>query len=340
MTNENKRTSGSVVLWGILAVIAVAILVLMVVGRNGDEAGNATTESTGKAVAVRTLTVAAEDVADTVVLPARAEPVSTVMLSAEKPGRVTEILADRGDVVEAGQVVARLDDRMWKSLVARAEVVHREAEKDFGRWQELRKTGSVSDHDFDAVAKARDLARIGYEQAKTDLSKCEVRTPIAGTVDDRYVERGEYVHEGGPVLKVVDISSVKLAVDVPERDVLAVKKGTRVGVTLSALPDGDFTGEVAFVSRAAEALSNSFRTEIAVDNTDGVIRGGMIAEVLLERGTRKNAIVLPLAAVVNRKGEHVVFVAKGGKAERRVVVIEPISVTERSYSPVWSRARW
>jgi len=324
MTDEDKGIPLSIALWGILAILAAATAILLAFAA-GKDTDVGTSQGGTKAVPVRVVTVAARDIVDTVTLSARVEPAATVRLSAEKAGRVVELLVDKGDRVKAGQVLLRIDDATWRSILARAEVVQREAEKDFGRWEKLKKTGSVSDSDFDAVAKARDLARVGLDQAKTDLAKCEVETPISGIVDDRYVEVGEYVHEGGPVLKVVDIDSVKIALDVPERDVLAVKTGTTVKFSLSALSEREFAGEVTFVASAADALSNSFRTEITVRNPDHAIKGGMIAEVQLERGIRKNVVVVALATIVNRKGEHVVFVVKGERAERRVVAIEPVS---------------
>ena len=274
---------------------------------------------------VRVRVVEARDITDTVVLPGRIEPFANIRLSAEKAGRVVELLADKGEAVKAKQVLLKVNDSMWRNTLARAELVSRDAERDYRRWEQLKKTGSVADSDFDAVARAKDLARVALDQARTDVSNCLIRTPVPGVVDDRYVDVGEYVHEGGPVLKVVDIDRVKLILDVPERDVLNVKVGQEVSFSLSALPGREFAGKVTFVSSAADASSNSFRAEVTTVNNDHAMKGGMIAEAPLARGTRKGVIVLPIAAVMPRKGEHVVFVVESGRAVRRVVIVEPIS---------------
>jgi membrane fusion protein (multidrug efflux system) len=86
-----------------------------------------------------------------------------------------------------------------------------------------------------------------------------------------------------------------------------------------------FTGRVTFVSGVARRENNAFRIEASVANAGRRLKGGMIARAEIARGTVEAAVAVPLAAVVPRKGDHVVFVLRGERAERRVVRIESIT---------------
>ena len=210
----------------------------------------------------------------------------------------------------------------WKETLRQAEIENREAGKELARWEELQKAGAVSTSEFDRIRTRKDMAEVALEQARVAVSQCEVRSPIDGLVDDRNAEVGEYATEGMPVFTVIDISRVKLAFDVPERDATAVKTGDRVPFRVAALSSETFTGEVTFVSSLAGRDSNSFRVECVTDNADGRLKAGMIADVALVRRMREDAIVVPLRTVIPKRGEYVVFVVENGKAAQRLVKVD------------------
>ncbi|MBN1556612.1 MAG: efflux RND transporter periplasmic adaptor subunit [Lentisphaerae bacterium] len=277
-----------------------------------------------KAVPVRTRILAARRVADTVRLPGLLEPSTETGLSVEQAGRITALSADKGDRVEAGQTLLRLDSRTWEAMLRRAEVELREAEKDYVRYEELSRTGAVSQSDLDRVRQRRDLAQAARDEAAVYVERCTVRTPLEGVVDARPVEVGEFVREGQPVFTVVATDSMTLAVDVPERDIGAVRPGMALPCVISALNDRAVTGTVSFVAARAGSGNNAYRVEADLRNTDGALKGGMIADVTLVRRILDGAIVIPLAAVVPQRGEHVAFCVEEGRAVRRVVRIDEI----------------
>ena len=232
---------------------------------------------------------------------------------------------DKGDRVEAGQVLLRLDCRQWEHILKKAEVELADARSDLERWDELKQAGAVSDSDFDDILRRARLAEIASGEARVHLSQCELICPISGVVDDRYVEAGEYANEGARLVKVIDIDRVKLTVDIPERDIVFVEPGNRIPFSVPVCADTVFTGRVTFVSGVARRENNAYRVEAAVSNIGRVLKGGMIARAEIGRGTVSAAVVVPLAAVVPRKGDHVVFVVRGDRAERRVVRIDSIT---------------
>ncbi len=273
---------------------------------------------------VKTMTVSPCDMPNRVVVPGKTMPFTDAMLSAETAGRITDILVERGDRIEAGQVVLRIDSRTWSQAVLRAEIELREADKELKRWIELAKTGAVSVSDFDAVQTRKDNADLALAEARTLLSKCAIKSPINGLVEERLVERGEYINEGEPAFRVVDIERLKLTFDVAERDIFVVRTGAKIPFDVTATPCGPFTGVVYYISSAADPRNNAFRIEALVANWRGLLKAGMIADVVLQRAMRRNALVVPLASVMSRKGEHVIFKVNDGHAVRKVVHIEDI----------------
>ncbi len=312
-----RKKKGSFLVWGALAIV-VALIFAMPLLKKPEEKKVVEPE---KPVAVRTITIERRTVEDALLLPARVEPLQEANLAAERAGRVIEVVADKGQAVEAGQVLLRLDGRLWEAARQRAEIEERDASRDLKRWKELEKTGAVSGSEFESIQRRQESARIALNEAEVMLSQCEVRSPFAGILVARLVEVGDYANEGQAVLRVIRLDHVKLTFDVPEQDIGSLQLGQQKKFTLAVLPGREFSGEISFVSSQAERESNSFPVELKVENLDGALKAGMIAQVALVRREREGAVVVPLAAIVPRKGEHYLFAVENGHAIRKRVQI-------------------
>lgn len=323
--NSWKRFKGGLVIWGVVAVAAVALIGLVMMGmvRKSEEAadGDGTVEE--RVVDVTVMEVQPDTARETIGLPGYLAPFADATIAAEKGGRIVEMAVDKGDRVKAGQVLVRINDRLWKAHAAQAEVKAREAATEWQRWKALKDSGGVSPRDLDTVRKARDLSAAAREQARTQVDQCVVVSPMDGIVADRYMDCGEFAVEGGALVRIVDVARLKLVLDVPERDAGAIEVGSEVAFEIADL-GRRFRGTVRFVSPTATRASNAYRTEVEVDNRQGLLRAGMIASARLVRRIVDDAIVIPLAAVVNDEGEHVVFVVEDGRAVRRRVYIDTI----------------
>lgn len=323
MPSLNRKTVG-LILWGLLGIL-VLLTILLIATFPAPKKGEDTVEA---ALPVETVIVQPRTVAEKLRVPGRLEPFVDAVLSAEQDGLIVELNADKGDAVTNGQVLLRIDGRSWEQARRRAEVNIREAEKDVARWKELREAGAVSVTDYEAIETRREQAEIALTEASVFLSQCEVRSPLDGWVNDRFVDRGEYIGKGQPVFDVVDVSRLKLVFDVPERDVLAVEQGKPVSIEVPSYPGRIFAGEVAFVSFLARKESNAYRAEALVANPEGLLKPGMIANVELVRRERPDSVVVPLQAVLPKKGEHVVYTIENGRAVRCVVQIDALMDNE------------
>ncbi|MBN2684737.1 MAG: efflux RND transporter periplasmic adaptor subunit [Pontiellaceae bacterium] len=282
-------------------------------------------EAEEKAVPVEVMTVQLTSTPDVVYLPSMIEAKVDAVLSAEKGGRIVKINVDRGDTVSEEQLLLQVDDRVWQANLKQAVVAEENAARDFQRIEKLIGSGAASQSDVDQADKLRIQTASVAEEARISIEQCQVKSPIDGVINDRFIEIGEYVQPGTPLFQVIDRATVRVVLQVPEKDIYAVKVGNRMRFTIDPLPDHPFEGKVTFVAAQADSRNNAFRTEITVDNREGLLRPGMIALVEFNRGMQENMISLPMSAVLPSKGEHIVYLAKDDQAVRRRVQIEKLA---------------
>jgi membrane fusion protein (multidrug efflux system) len=315
---------GSIVLWTVL-VCAIVAGVLLGVFKKPEQEQSVVAE---KATAVSVMDVVPRTVPDSLRVPGRVEPFADVTLAAELGASVETLTVDRGATVRKGQTLLTLDSALRRAYLDRARIEVREAEKALTRWERLKETGAVSDSDYDAIRTRLDVARVTLKEAEIGLAKCTLVSPVDGTVEDRFVETGEYVNEGQAVLRVVDTTRLKVQVEIPEREIPAVRMGQKLQLAVGALDDTEVTGVVSFVSASGRRESNCFSVELIVEEPPERLRPGMIADVQIVRRNWEDAVVVPLGAIVPRKGDYVAFVAETTgdvtRARSRIVRIEKI----------------
>lgn len=315
--SQRRRGYAKLLLWVVifLFVAGSALMLSLLANKTEEKVEDAHEEAT----LVRVAEVEAKDVRDIVGLPGRVEAFRDVDLAAENNGRIMVLNVDKGDEVKRGEVLLRIDDRVWRAMRKKAAAQMEDAKRDLERFKELEKSGAVSESDFDDIRLRRDTAEADLEQAEAEVADCVVTSPIDGIVNDRFVEMGEYVNEGQAVFEVLDMDRVKIGFEVPERDITAMDEGDEIPFRVQALDNRSFTGTVHFVASKASRESNTFSAELLLDNAQGALRPGMIADIDLPRRWIRDAVVLPIEAVVTEEGEHIVFAAVDGRAERRVV---------------------
>jgi len=321
MNVENRKTAkGAFMIWGILVLTILLIAILIIKGKPIKE----TTQSEEPGPAVLVETVHPTTMPDTIQLPGRIQPVIEADLSTEKPGRVSQLPIDKGDHVEAEQLLLQLDDSLWQVALTQAQIEQRDAERELRRREGLQQAGAISTSAFDNIRTRKERADASVTEALEHIDQCKLRAPVAGVIDDRYVELGEFVHDGTILFKLITLDPVKLTLDIPEKEIISVETGQTMAFTVAALQNISFTGTVSFVSSLADRASNAYRAELLVANPSRILVPGMLADVTLVRGIHTNAVILDLETIIPRKGEHIVFIVEGDHAVRRVVSIDKL----------------
>jgi RND family efflux transporter MFP subunit len=253
-------------------------------------------------------------------------------LSAEVSGTVTEIAADFGDSVKAGQILLRIDPSEYRLRVASAEAALEQvrarlnnSEANFARAEELRRQNAISQAEFDRLAAAlhvdeADLqaAEKALELAKKKLADTAVRAPFAGFVGRRKVALGEYVTPGRELYELIATDPVKVRTPVPEWLVPYGRVGMEITITVDSRPGEVFKGNVTRIAPAIEETTRTMLVEAEVPNPEGALKPGAFAHVTANLGEAQ-ALFVPRASVMRYAGVARVFVIENGVARAREV---------------------
>lgn len=244
-------------------------------------------------------------------------------------GEIRQVLADEGQHVRAGQVLARLDGDKLRLEVALNEATMRKLERDYNRNLELQQQGLISAVSLDNLKYELEAAKANWELARLQLSYCDIRSPIEGTVTQRLdvVKVGNTVTPVGGVIEsgesslfvVEDLDTLQLRVNVPERELSKLSVGQPAQLSFDAVPNKTFEGQISLISPYVSAETATFAVRIRVTTNEGLLRPGMFARVAIIYERKPDALQIPRTALLDGDGPPKVFVVKDGKAAERAV---------------------
>lgn len=255
------------------------------------------------------------------------------VVAADSTGRVVTAPVERGSVVQAGDVLATLDDRQARLSLAEAKASAELAKSRLAlarteqeRNKPLAEKKAVADADYqklvtEVAAREAELAAAIARQdlAQKTLDDCTIRAVTGGVVAERMVEPGEYVRQDTAVARVVEQSTLRLVLNVPETEVGGLKTGQTVEFATAAYPGQTFNGTLKFLGAAMREASRDLVVEAAVDNADGRLRPGFFcdARILMDK---EKATAVPEAAVrIEGSRRHVFVIAENQTLSERLV---------------------
>lgn len=259
------------------------------------------------------------------------DPVASVQLGFDVPGRIERLLVQRGDSVAKGDAVATLDDRMARAQLAQAEAATAGAEAQlaageaaFARARALHEAGGLSEQQWkDAEAGVLagragvDQARAAVALARTHVANHTLRAPIAGTITNCPDNAGMMIGAGTPLFLLEDLSALQIKGAVGEND-----GWVAAGMAASVVPGADSRlSAVATVSRVIPALDPMTRrlpVELRLDNPPPGLRAHAYARATITATEPVPAFAVPRAAVVARPDFSVVV--QRGEVHARVPV--------------------
>lgn len=283
-------------------------------GTTGDQAAGAEQAPYQLAVVERRDITVAVEAAGVI------EPLATVEVKSKASGEILSLPVDTGDRVAAGALLATIDPRVLDNAlqqaqanleVAKARLANSSSQLE--RINKLYQNGSLSKSDWEKAAldyaqANSDVVRgeIQVENAVIGLEDTKVVAPAAGTIIERFVEQGQVISSpmgdvggGTLLLRMADLSKVRVRMLVDEIDIGKVRPGSDAAVIVAAYENQPFRGKVIKVEPQAVAQQNvtMFPVLIDLDNSAGRLKPGMNAEVELLVARRVDALTIPAAAV-------------------------------------------
>ena len=307
----------------LLAVFAALFTMFFLCGCRDSEciAQNKERQDRVRVVKVSVIKVKPVSIRDVLVLPGYTKAWQDVLVAADKGGRVDFVGPSEGDTVEEGELLAKIDVSALKAALDRAEAAFKLADDLYQRRNSLFERKIINKEELDRAQTERTVAKGNLQQAQVEYDRGFVRAPIRGLVNHLFVDKGEFIDRGKPMVELVNVDKIKIDVNVPELDVRYLKVGDKATVKIDAFPKYRLGGTVVFVAYKADPATKTFLSKILVENRKHLIRPGMIARVGFVRRIIKNALVAPLFALVEKGGERILFVERDGVAHARTVSI-------------------
>jgi len=285
------------------------------------EAKKAAMKKEVPAVRVITLTLKPERLEDKISLPAEVEPLEDLWVKAEVKGQVVSILAKEGRFVKKGQLLVRLDNRDYRSRMARIEANYRLARQDHERMAALVEKNIAAESKLDEIEARLEELKARRGEAQLALDRTSITAPISGRLNEIKAKKGDLLDVNQKVAQILQFKKVKVMVGVPESDVAAVFDLNEAEVIIEALGNRKVKGRKIFLSRQPRTLARLYDLELIVPNPDGRILPGMFAQVELVKRVFGQALAVPLYAVITQGDERFVYVEKDGQAEKRSIKV-------------------
>ncbi len=243
-------------------------------------------------------------------------------VKSEVQGNITSLNFELGDQVRQGQLLARVDARVKSLAVSTAEQTLANAKQNVDRYSNLFKGGAATEAQLQQYQLTYDNAKNQLEQAKKELSNTNIVSPISGSIIQKPVEQGAFVNLGTSIATIVDVSKLKVQLNVAERDVYALKLGDVVNLTASVYPGVTFQGKITFISPRGDDAHN-YPVEIQLVNQGkNQLKAGTYVDVAFNRKSQVPTLQIPREALVGSiKDAQVYVVGSDNVAKLRKITV-------------------
>ncbi|MGA9119333.1 MAG: efflux RND transporter periplasmic adaptor subunit [Bacteroidota bacterium] len=244
-----------------------------------------------------------------------------VNVISETQGTVTAVRVKVGTAVKAGAVLVEVDDEIPRSTQAAAEINFQKARRDYQRAEELYTQNSISASQLDASRLAMKAAENQLDIARRQVENTRIKSPIAGTVNSRFVDLGTMVQPGKAVANIVDISTLKVRVNVSEREAFQLHPGDMVEISTDVYPGVAFEGTIDNIASKADD-AHTYPVEIVVANSQKhPLKAGLFARIAFKSIAPTETLTIPRLALIGSIKDAQVFVVRGNVAALQSVVI-------------------
>jgi RND family efflux transporter MFP subunit len=234
-------------------------------------------------------------------------------IGAEGGGKVIAMNVEEGDKLGKGALIAKLDDEMIRLQIENLEVSIEGQKNDDQRYSTLSIQNAVPAVQSEKAKLGIKASMVQKKQLEKQLRACTIRAPFAGVVSKRYIDLGSVIGSGSPVIEITDISSLKLTISVPERDINKFKVNDKVSIKADAFSD-NVAGKVTNIAVQADK-SHNFKIQILLKNINQQLRAGMYGYAVLQSDQKITSISVPRKALVGSLKNPQVFVVRNGKVK-------------------------
>ena len=230
----------------------------------------------------------------------RTAPSRIVTIKAETDGRVMKIGAKRGEKISAGSLLVQLSERDRFANLAESEAILRQREVEFIGQKKLADDNLVSEIKLQESVSNLEKAKTQLIRASLDIDFMNIKSPFEGSLQDRYVEVGDFVKSGDNIATIIDDKTLIVKAEISENDVKFLKVGD---LGLAKLSTGqEVQGIIRYVAPAAQESTRTFDIELKLNNDKGALRAGVSTQLIISAEEVTAHLVSPALLSLNDEG--------------------------------------
>lgn len=236
-------------------------------------------------------------------------------------GNIKSLNFNLGDKVSQGQVVAVIDTRLVELDLQKTETNIAKLKRDLQTYTELLEGKAATQEKVNEITQSYNDALNLSQQLRRQISDASIKAPLNGVISTKPLEQGMYVAAGAEIATIVNLSRIKIQVNLTESEVYQVSLGQKIKLHTDVFPDKTFTGVVSFISPSANEAFN-YMVEITADNDPKFpLKSGTFIYADFSKQTSENVLLVPKEALNEISGQSSVYVVENGKAKLRNVKI-------------------
>jgi HlyD family secretion protein len=350
-----------------IIILAIVVIVILIAGKKAGWFGK------DMALKVATEKVESKNITEIITANGKIEPQTEVKISPEVPGEIIELPVKEGDEVKKGDLLVVIKPDIYisnlnrteaalntqKARLAQAEAQLIEKELNFNRSKQLYERNTIAKSEFETIEAGFKVAQSevqaaryavkssesGVSEAKENLTKTKIYSPIAGTVSKLNVEQGEKVvgtnqFAGTELMTIADLTMMEVKVEVNENDIVRVEKNDTALIEIDAYQKKKFKGVVTEIASSANVTGTTidqvtnFNVKILLlqESYKELMNGnavhypflpGMSATVEIQTETRNNVISVPIQSVTTRAND-----GSAKKSSNQIEAVNPDEMNE------------
>lgn len=297
----------------IVAVVLVGLIVFKLMSNKKEVKAKIFINDVNAAVLIKTADPTTHSFESSLSFLGTFEPSRQNVIGSDANGKLVSIRFEEGDQVRQGQLLAKIDDEMLQLQLQGADVGLEGQKNDDRRYSNLEKENAVSGVQVEKTKLGVKSSELQKKQIQKQIKSTSIVAPYSGIITKKMVDLGSFIGQGTPLFELTDISSLKLTVNVPERDVLKFKLGQAVGIRADIYGVRDFQGKITNISVVADKAHN-FKVQVSVSNPKRELMAGMYGSVRLTNNESVTALSVPRVALVGSSKNPQVYVVRNGKA--------------------------
>ncbi len=308
-------------------VIIIALILLVWAGfrlKSNHDALNSKKQVGGNAslvVSVNTASVSSMRNDQTLNLVGTLNPYRETNIASEISGKITYLNCEEGQFKGQGATIAVVDDKLKSLGVRSAQIALNKAKKDLIRYKNLYKGGGATEQQLDDMQNTFYNAEVQLDEAKKQLKDATIKAPIPGTITQKLIERGAFVNVGTSIASIVDISRLKVKINVSETNVYNLKIGDHTVITTSVYPGVAFEGRISFINPQGDDAHNYIVEVVINNNSVHKLKAGTFVNVNIHIPAKGNSLFIPRESLIGSTEDAQVYVAENGKAILRNITI-------------------